>query len=264
MDNEDEFTLKIFEPNKDISNYCNFNFVNKKHIIGSVRKKRPKGNNYAIRGDSNVSTTRKYSDSDEPSSDDMQLHSQEGEETTQRTSSYSNKHNSGFLQENDDDDNEDSSDFEDSSDDNHKKSSVTVMKLAKQSNLYKKSSIAEEYNIDTMQCIQRYLKRIYRQVKFFSDTKEDYKEPCFITEEGRKKQTVVLCEWILQNINRKNDTLEEKIRFWMTYRKQIKMELNRMRQTDMNTFSKKFKKGTYNNKLSDIDFHVLYRLTNNY
>ena len=51
----------------------------------------------------------------------------------------SNKHNSGFLQENDNDDDEESSYFEDLlSDDSNEKSSFTVMKLAKQSNLYKK------------------------------------------------------------------------------------------------------------------------------
>ena len=50
---------------------------------------------------------------------------------------------------------------------------------------------------DTMQCIQKYLRRIYRQVKFFSNTKQEFKQPYFVSEEGKKKQTVVLCNWIL-------------------------------------------------------------------
>ena len=121
-------------------------------------------------------------------------------------------------------------------------SSETVLKLAKQSQLYKHTA-TEDVCDDTVQCIQRYLRRIYRQVKFFSDSKEEYKEPCFVSEEGRKKQTVTLCEWILENIKRDRVTLEEKIRFWKTYRRQIKSNINQMRQTDMNGFSRKFKKG---------------------
>ena len=68
------------------------------------------------------------------------------------------------------------------------------MKLAKQAKLYRNPDVEEEICADTIQCIQRYLRRIYRQVKFFSDIKDDYKEPCFISKEGRNKQTVVLCE----------------------------------------------------------------------
>ena len=64
-----------------------------------------------------------------------------------------------------------------------------------------------------------------------------------MSEEGRKKQTVTLCKWILENIKRDRVTLEEKIRFWKTYRRQIKSNINQMRQTDMNGFSRKFKKG---------------------
>ena len=128
---------------------------------------------------------------------------------------------------------------------NEEKESFVVMKLAEQSNLYKRSNEEEEYCTDTVHCIQRYLKRIYRQVNFFSDSKEDYKEPCFVTTDGRKKQTVVLCEWILDNIKRDRVSLDEKIKFWKTYRKLIKTDVNKMRQSDMNSFSKKFKKVKY-------------------
>lgn len=129
-------------------------------------------------------------------------------------------------------------------DDNNEQVSSNIMRIAKQSKLYKNQEI-EEVCADTVQCVQRYLRRIYRQVKFFSDTKEDYKEPCFVSKDGRKKQTVVLCEWILENIKRDKVSIEEKIRFWKTYRKQIKTDINKMRQNDMNGFNKKFKKGEY-------------------
>ena len=130
-------------------------------------------------------------------------------------------------------------------DDNNEQVSSNIMRIAKQSKLYKNQEIEEEVCADTVQCVQRYLRRIYRQVKFFSDTKEDYKEPCFVSKDGRKKQTVVLCEWILENIKRDKVSIEEKIGFWKTYRKQIKTDINKMRQNDMNGFNKKFKKGEY-------------------
>ena len=50
--------------------------------------------------------------------------------------------------------------------------------------------------------IQRYLKKLYSQVKFFSDSKKDYSEPCFVTKKGREKQTVVICEYLLKNMNK--------------------------------------------------------------
>ena len=53
-----------------------------------------------------------------------------------------------------------------------------------------------------------------------------------------------MCEWILDNIKQDRVSLDEKIRFWKTYRKLIKTDVNKMRQSDMNSFSKKFKKGT--------------------
>ena len=135
--------------------------------------------------------------------------------------------------------------YEDDDDSADKQDGSNIMSIAKQSRLYKNQEVEEEICADTVQCVQRYLRRIYRQVKFFSDTKEDYKEPCFVSKEGRKKQTVVLCEWILENIKRDKVSIEEKIGFWKTYRKQIKTDINKMRQNDMNGFSKKFKKGKF-------------------
>ena len=83
---------------------------------------------------------------------------------------------------------------------------------------------------------------IYRS-SFPASKQEDYKEACYVTT-GQKNETVILCEWILED-NMKQDmvSLEEKIRFWNTHRKHIKMNVNKIRQTDMNSFSKKFKKG---------------------
>ena len=80
-----------------------------------------------------------------------------------------------------------------------KENNGKIMALARQAKAYRDNNM-EEYQKDTMQCIQKYLRRIYRQVKFFSNTKQEFKQPCFVSEEGKKKQTVVLCNWILDNI----------------------------------------------------------------
>ena len=73
------------------------------------------------------------------------------------------------------------------------------MALARQAKAYRDNRI-EEHGIDKMKFIQKYLRRIYRQVKLLSDSNQDFKLPCFVSEEGKKKQTVVLCNWILDNI----------------------------------------------------------------
>ena len=120
-----------------------------------------------------------------------------------------------------------------------------IMALARQAKAYRDNKM-EEFSKDTMQCIQKYLRRIYRQVKFFSDTKQEFKQPCFVSEEGKKKQTVVLCNWILDNIRQNKLQVEDKVKFWLTYGKHVKNDLNKMRQTDINMFSKMFKKGENN------------------
>ena len=136
-----------------------------------------------------------------------------------------------------------------------------IMALARQAKAYRDNKM-EEFTKDTMQCIQKYLRRIYRQVKFFSDTKLDFKQPCFVSEEGKKKQTVVLCNWILDNIWQDKLQVEDKVKFWLTYGKHVKNDLNKMRQTDINMFSKMFKKGENNSlfEWSNSDSNDLMKL----
>ena len=56
----------------------------------------------------------------------------------------------------------------------------------------------------------------------------------------------VLDNWILDNIQQDKLQVEDKIKFWLTYGKHIKNDLNKMRHTDINMFSKMFKKGENN------------------
>ena len=131
---------------------------------------------------------------------------------------------------------------EDGSLDGSESSNEELGKLAKQAMVYRNSG-TEVICSDTIQCVQRYLRKIYQQVKFFSDNKHDFKEPCFITMEGRKKQSVVICEFLLKNIKNDNSiSVENKVIFWKTYQKQIKEDVNKMRMADTNGFSRKFKK----------------------
>lgn len=83
------------------------------------------------------------------------------------------------------------------------------------------------------------------KVKFFSDSKEEFEKPCFVTEEGRSKQTVMICNYLLKSMRRENESLKSRIYFWKTYGRQVKSVLTKMRMADINSFQKKFKAGEY-------------------
>ena len=80
-------------------------------------------------------------------------------------------------------------------------------------------------------------------MKFLSDGKEEFATPDFVSEEGRSKQTVMICDYLLQSVNRSTDNIKRKIYFWKTYHRQVKMILNKLRMADINSFAKKFKSG---------------------
>ena len=59
----------------------------------------------------------------------------------------------------------------------------------------------------TKNTIQRYLKKVYRQIKFLSDNRAMFAEPDFVQMKRRgfdgimrESQTVQICDWILENI----------------------------------------------------------------
>ena len=122
-----------------------------------------------------------------------------------------------------------------------------VTKLHLQQKLYDTGPL-EDYCSDTEKCLQRYFKSIYRQVKFFTDSKEDIKCPNFVVAENSNhsemKQIVQICTWLLTNVGKGHYGLEEKIMFWKTYWKMIYKEISKLRMGDTNKFKTRFIKGT--------------------
>ena len=73
---------------------------------------------------------------------------------------------------------------------------ITV--LVEQAEYYENSN-SEVVKKDTEKTLQCYLKKIYRQVKFLTDSGKNYKEPNFVEHvHGQKSQSVELCEYLVQ------------------------------------------------------------------
>ena len=123
-----------------------------------------------------------------------------------------------------------------------------VPKLLLQQKLYDTGPL-EDYCSDTEKCLQRYFKTIYRQIKFFSDSKEDIKCPNFVVSENSNssdmKQTVQICTWLLTNTGKGHYNFKQKIMFWKTYWRMIYKEISKLRMGDTNKFKRRFIKGTY-------------------
>ena len=132
-------------------------------------------------------------------------------------------------------------------DDEYDVNEDTLMDRLEQQEKWYKLGMLEDYCGDTEKCIQRYFKTIYRQVKFFSETKEEIKKPNFVIAEHNPRnesQTVQICNWILVNIGKGNYNIEQKIMFWKTYWRMIYKEIAKLRMTDTNKFKTRFIKGT--------------------
>ena len=118
-----------------------------------------------------------------------------------------------------------------------------VKHLSKQAELYRSGEKEEEKSL-VKNAIQNYLREIFRSVKFFSDNKGDYKEPDFVSEEGKKRQTAKICMKFFINLKcQDNADYVDLVKFWKTYRKYVKKLHDRMRQSDINSFKMKFQKG---------------------
>lgn len=121
-----------------------------------------------------------------------------------------------------------------------------LKKLAKQSILYKSGEQDVVYKEYTS-VIMTHVRQIFRMVKFFSDSKELYNEPDFVTEAGLKRQTVKICHMLFRQMKKRNDhgTFIENVKFWKATRKIVKNQLHKMRHSDINSFKKKFTQGEY-------------------
>ncbi len=85
-------------------------------------------------------------------------------------------------------------------------SAETLEKEVLQRELYESHEV-EAPNADTVSTMKRYLRRVYKDVKFFADTDKDYDEPNFVTpsttdDNGNevKSQTVQIVNYLLENL----------------------------------------------------------------
>ena len=74
--------------------------------------------------------------------------------------------------------------------------SEILTSLAQQDDYYNCAE-KEIHSEDTEKTIQKYLKKIYRNVKFLSESGKEFKEPSFVSHpHGKKVQAVDICEYL--------------------------------------------------------------------
>ena len=80
--------------------------------------------------------------------------------------------------------------------------SEILSELAEQDTIYVGGD-REDKHKETEKSIQRYLKKNYRNLKFFSDNKMNYDEPNFVySSNGEKQQSVQICDYLLKNLGK--------------------------------------------------------------
>ena len=80
--------------------------------------------------------------------------------------------------------------------------SATVNLLNVQAEIYD-SGEKEELKVDTLKTIQTYLKKIFWQAKFLSDTGSSFKRPNFVITNGLKSQSVEICEYLWKSLGKR-------------------------------------------------------------
>ena len=84
---------------------------------------------------------------------------------------------------------------------NDNNSQDTLDQLSKQEDVYE-SGNKEKLCKDGERTMQRYLRQLFRMVKFLSDSDKEFKQPNFVSNRTQKKQTVTICEWLLEKIGK--------------------------------------------------------------
>ena len=79
--------------------------------------------------------------------------------------------------------------------------SATVNLLTMQAEYYD-SDEKETLKMDTLKTIQTYLKKIFRQAKFLSDTGTSFNKPNFVLQNGVKSQSVEICEYLWKSLGK--------------------------------------------------------------
>lgn len=79
--------------------------------------------------------------------------------------------------------------------------SATVNLLTQQTEYYE-SDDKEELKMDTLKTIQTYVKKIFRQAKFLSDTGSNFNKPNFVIQNDVKSQSVEICEYLWKSLGK--------------------------------------------------------------
>jgi hypothetical protein len=97
------------------------------------------------------------------------------------------------------------------------------------------------FNVDTSNAIKRVLKeKIYPKIKILSGTEQDYLTPDFVGDTA--DQSRLICEKLIHELDI-DDYFEDKIRFWITYRKLVKNQLVKYRSNCVEDLKKEYLKG---------------------
>ena len=67
---------------------------------------------------------------------------------------------------------------------------------------YYESNEQEPLKMDTLKTIQTYLKKIFRQAKFLSDSGNNFNNPNFVPQSGIKSQSVEICEYLWKSLGK--------------------------------------------------------------
>lgn len=134
-----------------------------------------------------------------------------------------------------------------------------LKKLQEQRDYYRGTAMDEQDKLFKSN-FSVYLRESFRTLKFFSDDRATFKEPDFVTKEGREGQTADFCIGLYEDItSNDNATYMDYVKFWKTYRKIVKEIMNKMKQTSINGFKVRFEKGEF---IFSVSFFLLCYCTN--
>jgi len=100
-----------------------------------------------------------------------------------------------------------------------------------------------EINVDTSNAIKRVLKeKIFPKIKILSGSEQDYLTPDFVGDTA--DQSRLICEKLIHELDL-SAYLEDKIRFWITYRKLVKNQLVKYRSNCVEDLKKEYFRGLF-------------------
>lgn len=145
---------------------------------------------------------------------------------------------------------------------------IGFQNLYKLQDMYYALEMQENITTDDIISIKRHVKKLYRNVKFFSDSGHDFDEPSFAyamasapggSDPSLYKQTIQIAEILMKE---KEPTrifnLKTKIFWWKGYRDTVRREFNRLRQAEVRAFQTRFVEGM----IMFCLIYILFLITN--